>query len=654
MNTSAVWTPSTDFIRRTRLHQWMKKVGETDHDAFIERSTNDPQWFASALEQALGIVWDAPYQTPLNTAGGIKHPRWYEGGRLNILRTALERWAVDPEHAQKAALIWEGEDGQCLEVSYGELARRVNNVAQGLSELGVVSGDRVAIFMPMLIETVVALLAVVKLGAIFTPAFSGYGAEALATRIEACGAKLLITADGFMRRGRVIAMKEEADKAAALSPSLEKVVVVRRLGRDIPWHSNRDLDFATLQACDGSQCPTAVMDSQSPMMIIYTSGTTGKPKGAVHTHSGFPLKAALDVGLCMDVGQNDRLFWITDMGWLTGPVVVFGSLINGACAIIYEGSPDYPQADRVWTLGARHQATHIGVSPTLVRSLMQHGDAVAQGHDLSALRTFTSTGEPWNPEPWLWLFNTVGQGRYPIINYAGGTEIGGGILTNVLIKPISPVTFNSRMPGMAADVCDSQGQPVRQTLGELVLRQPWIGMTQSFWQEPQRYEDSYFNRFPETWVHGDWAIIDDEGFWTITGRSDDTLNVAGKRIGPAEMESILVSHAQVLEAGAIGIPDEIKGEAPVCFVVLLPGSEPTPELETELLGLIGARLGKAMRPKHLHYVSELPKTRNGKVMRRVIRAAYLGQDAGDLTSMENPAALGVISRCHQQPASTGA
>jgi acetyl-CoA synthetase len=286
----------------------------------------------------------------------------------------------------------------------------------------------------------------------------------------------------------------------------------------------------------------------------------------------------------------------------------------------------------------------------LVRSLMQHGDAVAQGHDLSALRTFTSTGEPWNPEPWLWLFNTVGQGRYPIINYAGGTEIGGGILTNVLVRPISPVTFNSRMPGMAAQVCDNQGLPVQQALGELVLRQPWIGMTHSFWQEPERYESSYFDRFPETWVHGDWAIIDGEGFWTITGRSDDTLNVAGKRIGPAEMESILISHAQVLEAGAIGIPDDIKGEAPVCFVVLHPGVEATAALEAELLGLIGNRLGKAMRPKYLHYVKELPKTRNGKVMRRVIRAAYLGQDAGDLSSMDNLDALTAIGRCRLQAA----
>lgn len=650
MTSTAVWTPSQDFIQRTRLHQWMQALGESDYETFLERSTNDPRWFAQALEQALGIVWDTPYQTALNDAGGIKHPRWYEGGQLNVIRSALERWAADPAQAQRPALIWESEDGQVVEVSYGELARRVNNVAQGLVELGVTPGDRVAIYMPLLIETVVALLAVVKLGAIFTPAFSGYGAEALATRLQASGAKLLITADGFLRRGKTIRMKEEADQAADLCPGLEKVVVVRRLGREIPWNAQRDLDFASLESCDGSQCATAVVDSQATMMLIYTSGTTGKPKGAVHTHSGFPLKAALDVGLCMDVGQNDRLFWITDMGWLTGPVVVFGSLINGACAVLYEGSPDFPQADRVWQIGARHQATHIGVSPTLVRSLMQHGDDIAQGHDLSALRTFTSTGEPWNPEPWLWLFNTVGKGRYPIINYAGGTEIGGGILTNVLVKPISPVTFNSRMPGMAAQVCDTQGQPVQQALGELVLARPWIGITHSFWQEPERYENSYFNRFPDTWVHGDWAIIDEEGFWTITGRSDDTLNVAGKRIGPAEMESILVSHPQVLEAGAIGIPDDIKGEAPVCFVVLHPGVQPTAALESELLGLIGHKLGKAMGPKYLHFVSELPKTRNGKVMRRVIRAAYLGQDTGDLSSLENTDALSAISRCHLQAA----
>ncbi|MCM2330277.1 MAG: AMP-binding protein [Pseudomonas sagittaria] len=650
MTSTAVWTPSQDFIQRTRLYQWMQALGESDYETFLERSTNDPRWFAQALEQALGITWDTPYQTALNDAGGIKHPRWYEGGQLNIIRSALERWAADPVQAQRPALIWESEDGQIVEASYGELARRVNNVAQGLVELGVEPGDRVAIYMPLLIETVVALLAVVKLGAIFTPAFSGYAAEALATRLEASGAKLLITADGFLRRGKTIRMKEEADRAAALCPGLEKVVVVRRLGRDIPWNAERDLDFASLESCDGSQCATAVVDSQAPLMLIYTSGTTGKPKGAVHTHSGFPLKAALDVGLCMDVGQNDRLFWITDMGWLTGPVVVFGSLINGACAVLYEGSPDFPQADRVWQIGSRHRATHIGVSPTLVRSLMQHGDAIAQGHDLGALRTFTSTGEPWNPEPWLWLFDTVGNGRYPIINYAGGTEIGGGILTNVLVKPISPVTFNSRMPGMAAQVCDSQGQAVQQALGELAMTQPWIGMTHSFWQEPERYENSYFNRFPDTWVHGDWAIIDAEGFWTITGRSDDTLNVAGKRIGPAEMESILVSHPQVLEAGAIGVPDDIKGEAPVCFVVLHPGVQPSPALDSELRGLIGNRLGKAMAPKHLHFVSELPKTRNGKVMRRVIRAAYLGQDTGDLSSLENTGALGAISRCHLQAA----
>ncbi len=649
MNSEAVWTPTEELVRQTRLHQWMAELGETDYETFLQRTVEQPEWFARALEQQLGVVWDKPYQQGLDDSGGIRHPHWYPGGQLNILRTALERWAADPQQRQRPALIWEGEDGEQRQISYGQLQQQVNSVAQGLTDLGVVKGDRVAVYLPMLIETVVAALAVIKIGAIFSPAFSGYAAEALATRLQASEAKLLITADGFLRRGRVIAMKEEADRAVDMSPSVERVVVVRRLGRELPWRT-RDVDFASLLSCDAGQCDTVVVDSNWPMMIIYTSGTTGKPKGAVHTHAGFPLKAAMDVGLCMDLKQNERLFWISDMGWLTGPVVVFGSLIAGACTVLYEGSPDYPAADRIWQIAARHRVTHMGLSPTLVRSLMQHGDEPTRGHDFSALRAFASTGEPWNPEPWLWLFNTVGQGRFPIINYAGGTEIGGGILTNVLLKPISPITFNSRMPGMAAEIRDAQGQPVNGQLGELVLARPWIGMTRSFWQEPERYENSYFDRFPETWVHGDWAIRDGDGFWTITGRSDDTLNVAGKRIGPAEMESILVSHPDVLEAGAIGVPDQIKGEIPVCFVVLHPGVATSDALDRALLDMLDRQLGKAMRPRCLHYVQALPKTRNGKVMRRVLRAAYLGEPAGDLSSLENPEAVDGISRCCRQVA----
>ena len=649
MNNEAVWYPTSDSIQQTRLHQWMTALGESNYDDFLQRTVDQPEWFARALEKELGVIWDRPYTRGLDDAGGIKHPSWYAGGQLNILRTALERWAQDPQQSQRLALIWESEDGQVREITYAQLQQQVSNVAQGLSELGVIKGDRVAVYMPMLIETVVAVLATIKLGAIFTPAFSGYAAEALAARLQACEAKVLITADGYLRRGKTIAMKEVADQAADLSPSVEKVVVVRRLGREAPWH-HRDVDFASLLSSDGSACTTAVVDSNWPMMVIYTSGTTGKPKGAVHTHAGFPIKAALDVGLCMDLKQNERLFWISDMGWLTGPVVVFGSLISGACAVLYEGSPDYPGADRVWQVAARHQVTHMGVSPTLVRSLMQHGDGPAQGHDLGALRAFASTGEPWNREPWLWLFNTVGQGRHPIINYAGGTEIGGGILTNVLVKPISPITFNSRMPGMAAEIRDTEGLQADQVLGELVLARPWIGMTRSFWQEPERFERSYFDRFPDTWVHGDWAIRDASGFWTITGRSDDTLNVAGKRIGPAEMESILVSHPAVLEAGAIAVPDPIKGEAPVCFVVLNPGVSADARLEGELMGLLGKRLGKAMLPRCLHYIEALPKTRNGKVMRRIIRSTYLGEQLGDLSSLENPESLSGIGRCSAQVA----
>ncbi len=473
----------------------------------------------------------------------------------------------------------------------------------------------------------------------FSPAFSGYGAEALATRVDAAQAKMLITADGFLRRNKVIKMKEEVDKVVDMTSSIEKVVVVRRLNREIPWSDGIDMDWTELESTEVTDVKTEVMESSDPLMLIYTSGTTGKPKGAVHTHSGFPIKAALDVGIAMDLKQSDRLLWVVDMGWLTGPVILFGSLLNGATAVFYEGSPDYPNPDRLWKLAADHQVTHLGVSPTLIRSLMKQEDFHEMNYDLTNLRVFTSTGEPWNIEAWAWLFEKIGKSQIPIINYAGGTEISGGILTNVLVKAISPITFNSPVPGMDVHVLSETGDSVQNSLGELSMKKPWVGMTKGFWQERERYEQSYWNRWQDTWVHGDWAIVDEDGFWTITGRSDDTLNIAGKRLGPSEMEAVLQKHESVLEAATIGVPDDIKGVAPVCFVVLHPGSLESDDIKSELLDLIGVHLGKAMRPKSIYFVAELPKTKNGKVLRRAIRAAYLNLESGDLSSMENPDTL---------------
>ncbi|BCJ87659.1 AMP-binding protein [Effusibacillus dendaii] len=656
MNNRPVWVPNQQELESTRLYQWMKQLGFASYDQFFQASIKDVAWFWQEAEKALGIEWFHPYAKTLDLSNGIKWPNWFVDGRLNVVHNAVDKWANDAAYGDRAALLWEGEEGNVRQYSFAELRLQVDLAANGLRRLGIEKGDRISLYMPMIPETVIVMLAAAKIGAVFSPAFSGYGADAVGKRADAATAKMIVTADGFLRRGKVVAMKEEADRAVAMAPSVQKVVVVRRMGREIPWN-DRDIDWndmvGTASTPNGGKdfpskseplVQTESMVSQDPLMLLYTSGTTGRPKGAVHTHAGFPIKAAFDAGFGMDVKPGDTFFWFTDMGWMMGPFLVFGALLNGAAVFLYEGSPDYPEADRLWQMVETHRVTQLGISPTLVRSLMKHGDSWVKKHDLSSLRCICSTGEPWNPEPWMWLFEKVCGSRIPIINYSGGTEISGGILGNMLVKPIAPITFNSPLPGMDVEVYNESGQPVRNEVGELVIRQPWVGMTNGFWQEPERYEETYWNRWPDTWVHGDWVICDDQGFWTITGRSDDTLNIAGKRVGPAEVESVLVGHPAVVEAGTIGVPDELKGEAAVCFTVLKPDLKPDQALQQELLDLVAEKMGKSLRPKALYFVTDLPKTRNAKIMRRAIRAAYLDKDAGDLSSLENPEAVEAIRR----------
>jgi acetyl-CoA synthetase len=380
------------------------------------------------------------------------------------------------------------------------------------------------------------------------------------------------------------------------------------------------------------------------MMIIYTSGTTGRPKGAVHTHCGFPIKSAQDMWHGLDLHPDETLFWMTDMGWMMGPWEVFGTLLLGATMMLYDGAPDFPGLDRVWSLVDRHKVTALGVSPTLIRALRRHGDEIVHRHDLSSLRKFASTGEPWNPDPWMWLFQNVGRGRLPIINYSGGTEISGGIVMGNVLTPMKPCAFSGPLPGMAADVVDENGKSVRGKVGELVIRQPWIGMTRGFWKDRERYIESYWSRWPDTWVHGDWAAVDGDGLWYILGRSDDTIKIAGKRLGPAEVESILVAHPQVSEAAAVGVPDPIKGEALVCFCVLKEGASGGSDLASALKNKVAIELGKALAPKDVLFVADIPKTRNAKVMRRIVRAAYIGEKLGDTSALENPASLEEFKR----------
>ena len=634
-----VWRPTPEYTEHSHLTRFMRQHGIAGYDELMARSTADVAWFTDAVLRYLDIRFRVPYEQVVDLSGGIEWPRWCVGGRLNIVDNCVDKWAADPATRDRPALVWEGEEGAVRRLSYGDLAAEVNRCANGLRALGLGQGDVVGLFMPMTPEIAVALLAIAKIGGIILPLFSGYGAGAVAARLTDAGARALFTADGFYRRGAVVPLKPTADEAVAAAPTVEQLIVLRRASNAVDMRPGRDHWWHELVAPQSPQAATADTAAEDTLMIIYTSGTTGRPKGAVHTHCGFPVKAVQDMAFGTDVHPNDTIYWITDMGWMMGPWLVFGATLLGATFVLYDGAPDYPDVDRLWALAARHRLTHLGVSPTLIRVLAPHGDAPVKRHDLSSVRFFASTGEPWNPDPWLWLFHTVGRGRRPIINYSGGTEISGGIVMGNPLRPLKPAAFAAPCPGMAADVVDADGNSVRGQVGELVIRAPWIGMTRGFWGDRQRYFDTYWSRWPGVWAHGDWAAVDEDGLWYILGRSDDTIKIAGKRLGPAEVESVLVANPAVAEAAAIGVPDALKGSALVCFCVLAPGFAPSDALAGELRRQVAAELGKPLRPKAIRFVSDLPKTRNAKVMRRVIRSAYLGEDPGDTSSLVNPGVI---------------
>ncbi|KGX92019.1 AMP-dependent synthetase [Pontibacillus halophilus JSM 076056 = DSM 19796] len=639
----AVWIPTEEEMKTTRLFQWMEKLGFTDYDSFHKQTITDISQFWSQAEQELGIQWFTPYQSALSLRDGAPFPHWFEGGTLNVCYNAVDRWALRADTTHLTALQWEDENGSIRTYTFAELLDEVQRVANGLTELGVQERDVVMLYMPMIPETVISMLALSRIGAIYCPAFSGYKKEALIPRLQSSKARFIITVDASRRRGKIVPMKPTTDEACAYSPTVEKTIVVTHTHTPVQWNKDRDIDWNTLRNYE-SDYKCVECTSDHPFMLIYTSGTTGNPKGTVHTHAGFPIKAAFDAGICMDVCQHDTFFWYTDMGWMMGPFLVYGGLLNGASILLYEGTPDYPRRDQLWSLAARHRVTHLGLSPTLIRSMMQYGEEWTEAYCFDHLKAIGSTGEPWNREPWMWLFQQIGKSRTPIVNYSGGTEISGGILGNVLIKPISPVTFNAALPGMDVSILNEDGASIEGVVGELVLQKPWVGMTNSFYKDDKRYLDTYWSRFEDTWVHGDWAIVDEEGYYTITGRSDDTLSVAGKRIGPAEIESIFMKLDYVKEAAVIGVPHAVKGETPVLFLVLATGYSHNDEWTKELYEYAELSLGKAISPSTIHFVQDLPKTRNAKVMRRMVKAAYLNDVPEDLSALENPETLREIQQ----------
>jgi acetyl-CoA synthetase len=619
-----VWRPSPEVLQRANVVRLMRRHGIDDYRELVARSQNDPEWFWAAAVEDLGLEFSMPWNQVTDLSRGPEWATWFVGGTINIAHNCAHRWAERTPDA--IACVSLGEDGRRRTLTFAAMSDEVTRLAEALAGLGVGAGDRVAIFLPMSQEVAVASHACAHLGAIQVPIFSGFAAPAVAQRLQASEAKVAITTPTSLRRGREMRMLEILEEARADAPALEHVVLA-------PWDE--------LLAEQPGTLPAAELDSETPYLLTYTSGTTGKPKGVVHVQGGFLVSIAREVCYQADARPGDVIHFATDMGWIMGPWTVVGGHALGATLVFAEGAPDFP-ADRLWRLVADERVSILGLSPTLVRALIPKGDPVT---DLSSLRTIVTTGEPWNPEPYRWLFEEVGGSRCPIINCSGGTEVGACFLSPTPATPIKACSLGGPALGMAMDVVDAEGNSVVGTgeVGELVCRKPFPGMTRGFWRDPDRYIETYWSRFPGVWTHGDWASVDEDGYWFLHGRSDDTLNIAGKRVGPAELESAAVGHPAVAEAAAVGVPHEVKGEVAWLFCALVPGRAGDEELASEVAARVADELGKAFRPERVLFVPALPKTRSAKIVRRAVRAKALGRDPGDLSSLENPEALEEIA-----------
>lgn len=637
-----VWKPSRDLIERANITRFMRKQGFRSVDNFVKRSCEDIEWFWDVVVSDLGVEFTTAYHRVMDSSRGIPWTEWYVGGRLNIAANCLDRHAHGPA-ADRVCLIAESEDGRTAKYTFRTLARAVDACAAGLRAAGIGRGDRVGCYMPMVAEVAIQMFACFQIGAIFLPIFSGFAPPAVAERLRDAEAKLLFTADGTVRRGAFVPIKQNADAAARDVPSLRTMVVVRRGTEPLPWHEGRDVSWDDFLASGSGTPPAEPMASMEPALILYTSGTTGRPKGTVHSHAGALVKIACEVGYCFDMKPDDRFFWLTDIGWMMGPWMMIGGLYHGATIVLYDGAIDHPGPDRLWEMIERHRITVFGISPTAVRLAIRAGDEHVRRHDLSSLRILGSTGEPWDEASWTWYFERIGGRRCPIINVSGGTDIIGCFLAPLPVQPLKPCTLVGPGLGMAVDVWDERGRSVRGQVGYLVATKPSPSMTRGLWNDPKRYIEAYWSRWRNVWNHGDWAYVDEDGYWFLHGRADDTLKVAGHRIGPAEIEGALIGTGKVSEAAAIGVPHEIKGEAIVCFAILRPGYQPSDALRQELSEAVVEGLGKIDRPEKILFVTDLPKTRSAKILRRLVRAKYLGeQDLGDVSSLQNPEAVEAI------------
>jgi acetyl-CoA synthetase len=624
-----VWRPDERTLEHANVVRLMRRHGYDDYWELVRRSQEDPEWFWPAAIEDMDLEFAAPWEQVVDLSRGPEWATWFVGARVSIAWNCVHRWAVrEPDRVGAVGL---GEDGSRWEYTFAELSQHVTKLAEGLVALGVEPGERVALYMPMCPEVAVASHACAHIGAVQVPIFSGFAGPAVRERLRDSEAKVVITSDWSLRRGKRLEMRETVEEAAREAPSVAQIVT---------W-SRDDRSWDGIELGPGELAPLEV-DSEHPYLLTYTSGTTGKPKGVVHVQGGFLVSIGRELAYQADAHTDDVIHFATDMGWIMGPWTVVGGGAMGARLVFAEGAPDFP-LDRLWRTIAEERVTILGCSPTLIRALMQHGDPEP---DLGSLRIILTTGEPWNPAPYHWLFERVGGGRCPIINCSGGTEIGACFLSPTPAIPIKACSLGGPALGMAMDVVDEKGNSLVASgeVGELVCRKPFPGMTRGFWRNPERYLDAYWRRLPGIWVHGDWASVDEDGYWFLHGRSDDTLNIAGKRIGPAEIESAVVGHPAVAEAAAVGVPHEVKGEVAWVFCVPAPGHTASEELAAEVGEQAAAELGRAFKPDRIVFVPALPKTRSAKIVRRAVRAKALGKDPGDVSSVENPEALEDIAR----------
>jgi acetyl-CoA synthetase len=640
-----VYEPDQAFVESTNVYQFMREHDIPDYEALIERTSDDVEWFWDELVDYLGIEFYEDYDAVRDDSEGPQFTDWYPGGEINLAHNVLDRHAaVDAADRNRVATIWEGEPGDVREVTFHELHRQSNRVANALEERGVETGDTVGLYMPMVPEVVSILYGCFKIGAIAVPIFSGFGVDATATRIDDSECTVLFTGDGFYRRGDELLLKDTADEAIDEAGHVEHTIVYDRLGADVPWHDGRDESWDDAVESQADDYETKRLPSEQESMLLYSSGTTGKPKGIVHTHAGVLVQCAKEIYFGFDHRPSDRFFWVSDIGWMMGPWTLIGNHAFGGTVFMYEGAPDYPEPDRFWEMIDRHRLSTFGISPTAIRALRKRGDVWLEGHDLSSIRLLGSTGEPWDPESWTWFLEEVGGGDAPIINISGGTEICGCFLMPMPIQSLKPTTLGGPGLGMDVDIVNADGESVADDheRGFLVARDSCPSMTKSLWSGDERYLEEYWSTWDDLWDHGDWAQKDEDGFWFLHGRADDALNVAGRKVGPAEVEGALLEHEAVNQAAAVGAPDETTGTAVVAYVIIEPGAEESDGLRADLREIVGEELGKPFRPREIRFVDEFPKTQSGKIIRRAIAAAYRGEELGDMSSIENPDALDAI------------